>query len=155
LAQNLFKQASQRITTGDLNRVVRQALEKQPPPMRQNRRAKVYYATQVATNPPTIVLFTNEPSLFDNTYQRYLLKFFRDSLPFAEVPIKLYLRRKRRDEQVPEEEKSAPIVEEIRSKESRKKPKLDVSALTFRTSVSDDEVKKESKHYESELWNDL
>ena len=48
--------------------------------MRQNRRPKVYYATQVATHPPTIVLFTNGPELFDNTYQRYLLKTFRDQL---------------------------------------------------------------------------
>ena len=68
-----------------------------PPPMRQNRRPKVYYATQVATNPPTIVLFTNGPQLFDNTYQRYLLKTFRDQLPFREVPIKLYLRAKKRE----------------------------------------------------------
>ena len=48
--------------------------------MRQNRRPKIYYATQVAANPPTIVLFTNGPELFDNTYQRYLLKTFRDQL---------------------------------------------------------------------------
>src|SRR5262249_15140607 len=73
LAQNLFKQASARVSTGDLNRVVRQALEDNPPPMRMNRRAKVFYATQVASQPPTIVLFTNGPELFDNTYQRYLI----------------------------------------------------------------------------------
>jgi GTP-binding protein len=156
LAQNLFKQASRRMSTGDLNKVVRQALEKQPPPLRQNRRPKVYYATQVATNPPTIVLFTNEPDLFDNTYERYLLKFFRDSLPFAEVPIKLYLRRKRRDEQMPAEVKEpAPPAETKKSKESRRKSKLDVSALTFRTSVSDEELKQQGEHYESELWKDL
>jgi len=58
LAQNLHKQAGARVGTGDLNRVVRAALDAQPPPLRQNRRPKVYYATQVATNPPTIVLFT-------------------------------------------------------------------------------------------------
>ena len=39
---------------------------------------RIYYATQVAANPPTIVLITNGPELFDNTYQRYLLKTFRD-----------------------------------------------------------------------------
>src|SRR5262249_2521024 len=90
LAQSLHKEASARVTTGDLNRVLRQALTQQPPPLRQNRRPKVFYATQVATNPPTIVLFTNGPELFDNTYQRYLLKTFRDSLPFKEIPIKMY-----------------------------------------------------------------
>src|SRR5207302_348531 len=45
LAQNLFKQASARVGTGDLNRVLRQALADNPPPMRMNRRAKVFYAT--------------------------------------------------------------------------------------------------------------
>ncbi len=98
LAQALHKQASARVSTADLNRVLRQALEQAPPPMRQNRRAKVYYATQVAANPPTIVLFTNGPELFDNTYQRYLLKAFRDHLPFHEVAINLYLRRSKSEE---------------------------------------------------------
>jgi GTP-binding protein len=98
LAQALHKQAGLRASTGDLNRVVRQALDASPPPLRQNRRAKVYYATQVATHPPTIVLFTNNPELFDNTYQRYFIKTFRDQLGLNDVPIKLHLRAKRRDE---------------------------------------------------------
>jgi len=99
LALHLHKQASERVSTGDLNRVLRQALELQPPPMRLNRRPKVYYATQVATNPPTIVLFTNGPELFDKPYIRYLLNTFRDSLPFRDVPIRLHLRDKNRSEQ--------------------------------------------------------
>jgi GTP-binding protein len=94
LAQNLFKQACARVGTGDLNRVVRQAVADNPPPLRMNRRPKIFYATQVGTQPPTIVLFTNAPELFDNTYQRYLLKVFRDQLPFHDVPIHLQLRGK-------------------------------------------------------------
>jgi len=92
LAQTLHGQASARVGTGDLNRVLRAALEQTAPPMRQNRRPKVYYGTQAGTNPPTIVLMTNGPDLFDNTYLRYLEKTFRDQLPFGEVPIKLTLR---------------------------------------------------------------
>ena len=99
LAQHLHKQASARVGTGDLNRVLRQALEASPPPLRQNRRPKIFYATQVGSNPPTIVLFTNGPELFDNTYQRYLIKTFRDQLQFNDVPIKLYLRRRQREDQ--------------------------------------------------------
>jgi GTP-binding protein len=98
LARNLFKQASTRATTGDLNRILKNALAAQSPPMRQNRVPKIYYATQVATLPPTIVLFTNGPDLFDKTYQRYLLKTFRDQLPFHDIAIKMYLRDKQRDE---------------------------------------------------------
>src|SRR5262249_19299917 len=119
LAQNLYKQASVRVGTGDLNRVVRQALEKQSPPLRQNRRPKVFYATQVATNPPTIVLFTNGPELFDNTYQRYLIKTFRDQLPFHDVPIKLYLRQRGREDQGPAERESVPKEARGRGKPGR------------------------------------
>jgi GTP-binding protein len=120
LAQNLFKQARARVSTGDLNRVVRQALTDNPPPMRMNRRAKVFYATQVATQPPTIVLFSNGPELFDNTYQRYLLKVFRDHLPFTDVPINLQLRGKRRDDK--EESEPAPA-KKARPKRLREPPR--------------------------------
>ena len=97
LAQNLHKQAGMRVGTGDLNRVIQRALFDQSPPMRQNRVPKVYYVTQVATHPPTIVVFTNGPDLFDKTYRRYLIKTLRDSFGFYDVPIKLYLRPKNRD----------------------------------------------------------
>jgi GTP-binding protein len=151
LAQTIFKQASARVGTGDLNRVLRQALDKTPPPLRQNRRAKIYYATQVATNPPTIVLFTNDPELFDNTYQRYLLKTFRDQLPFQEVPIQLYLRKKRRDDPaVPLDEMPGTPPQQ-----SKKKRKLaDPSGLPFKTSVNQDDLSRKSP-YESDLWKDL
>ena len=72
-------------------RAARRRWSDTPPPMRQNRRPKVYYATQVATNPPTIVLFTNGPELFDNTYQRYLAQ---------DVPRSAAVRR-RADQAVP------------------------------------------------------
>src|SRR5262249_44440451 len=98
LSQNLHKQASQRLPTNDLNRIIKEGYEAQPPPLRQNRQGKIYYATQVAANPPSIVLFTNGPELFDNVYQRYLLKYLRDHSPFREVPIKLQLRAKKRKE---------------------------------------------------------
>ncbi len=98
LAQNLHKQAGARVGTGDLNRVLRQALTDQPPPARMNRHPKIFYATQVAANPPTVVVFTNGPELFSSTYQRYLLKVMRDNLPFNDIPVKLYLRDKKREE---------------------------------------------------------
>lgn len=94
LAQNLHKQASARVSTGDLNRVVQKIYAAQSPPLRQNRQGRIYFATQASTNPPLIVLFTNGPQLFDNTYQRYLLKNLRDYLPFRDVAIKMYLRGK-------------------------------------------------------------
>lgn len=94
LAQQLHKQAGKRVKTGELNRVIRDAMEANVPPMRLGRTAKVYYAAQVATHPPTVVLVTNGPELFDNTYVRYLTKTLRDHLPFGEVAIRVLLRSK-------------------------------------------------------------
>jgi GTP-binding protein len=92
LAIQLHKQAGVRVNTGDLNRVVRDAVEANPPPLRNNRNPKIYYATQIGTHPPTVVLFTNGPDLFDDTYTRYLSRALRDAFPFSEVAIKLVLR---------------------------------------------------------------
>lgn len=93
-AQMLFKQSRARVTTGRLNRLLREALRHSPPPLHQNRRPRIYYATQVGVQPPTIVLFCNQPAAISQPYQRYLLGKFRDELDFAEVPIKLYLRKR-------------------------------------------------------------
>ncbi|MFO0954473.1 MAG: ribosome biogenesis GTPase Der [Isosphaeraceae bacterium] len=92
LSQSMFKQAQKRVGTGTLNRVLREAVDAHPPAMKENRTPRIYYATQVGTSPPTVVLFVNHTSLFDATYQRYLLNVFREKLPFHDIPIKLYLR---------------------------------------------------------------
>ena len=92
--QMLFKQSRMRVPTGQLNRMVRDAVRQNPPPHAENRQPKIYYATQVGIQPPTIVLFVNDPKLISKPYQRYLLGKFRDELSFDEVPIKLYLRRR-------------------------------------------------------------
>lgn len=95
-AQNLYKQSCDRIGTGELNRLIRAAITKNPPPMFGMIRPKIYYATQVASQPPTLVLLCNEPKAFAPDYRRYLLNILRDNLSFGEVPIKLYLHRRRR-----------------------------------------------------------
>ena len=80
-------------------RVVREAVEAHPPASRENRTPRIYYATQVGVTPPTVVLFVNSTRLFDPTYQRYLLNVFRERLPFRDIPIKLYMRSRRQDEE--------------------------------------------------------
>ena len=60
----------------------------------KNRRPKVYYCSQVGTQPPTIVMKVNNPKAFAPHYRRYLLGVFRDQLDFGEVPIKLYLQKR-------------------------------------------------------------
>jgi GTP-binding protein len=137
LAQNLHKQAGARVSTGDLNRLVQQAIADNPPPLRMNRRPKIFFATQVATHPPTIVLFTNGPQLFDKTYERYLVKTFRDHLPFHDVPIKLHLRNKRREDILPVEDKP------VRSPTMKKKP------------IVKGKRSPKGKHSKATLWDDV
>jgi len=82
------------VATSDLNKLLVAAVEANPPPIHQNRQPKIFYATQVGVEPPTLVLFCSNPAAISQTYRRYLLGVFRDRLPFTEVPIKLYLRRR-------------------------------------------------------------
>jgi GTP-binding protein len=133
LAVQLHKQAGIRVSTGDLNRTIRAAIEAAPPPMAGSRQPKVFYATQIGVHPPTIVLFTNGPELFDDTYVRYLTKVLRDTFPFSEVAIKVVLRakgeggRRMAEEEEPlaasplEVEDEAPI---LRTPKSRPQPAL-------------------------------
>ena len=149
LAQQLHKQSTTRVPTGELNGVIRRALEEQPPPMRQNRRPKIYYGTQVASNPPTIVFFTNGPQLFDQTYQRYLVKYFRDHLPFTDVPIRLYLKARTPDElqgEAPHESKAGERVGAAAGI---------ASGLKFKSKISDEELENEADHFDSGVWRDL
>jgi GTP-binding protein len=97
-AQMLFRQSLQRVPTARLNKLVRAAMEHSPPPLYRGRAPKIYYATQVAVQPPTIVLFCNDPRSLSQPYQRYLLGVFRDNCRFGEVPIKLYLRKREQTE---------------------------------------------------------
>lgn len=106
--QMLFKQSRQRVTTGQLNRLLRDAVSRNPPPLYQNRRPKIYYGTQVGIQPPTLVLFCNEPRALSRPYQRYLLGAVREQLQFEEVPVKLYLR-KRQSHDVRDELGSDPV----------------------------------------------
>ena len=62
-AQMLYKQSLSRVGTGQLNKMLQAAMEYNPPPDQPGVRPKIYYATQVAAQPPTIVLFCNNPKV--------------------------------------------------------------------------------------------
>ena len=94
----MFEQSCTRVSTGQLNRFVRALVEKRGPSNRTGKPARVYYVAQVKTNPPTIALVVNDPDLFTDNYERFLLNRFREALPFPEVPIQLVIRAKRQKE---------------------------------------------------------
>ncbi len=92
LALALHRQASTRLTTGQLNQAVEDILSMRGPGGAGAKPVKVYYATQIGVRPPTIVLFVNHPPSVTEEYRRYFLRQLRQRTALSEVPIRLLLR---------------------------------------------------------------
>ncbi|HLT18430.1 MAG TPA: ribosome biogenesis GTPase Der [Thermomicrobiales bacterium] len=85
-----------RISTGELNRMLRDAVAAHPPPTRPNNWVKFYYATQVDIEPPRFVFFCNNPKNVHFSYKRYLENEIRSRWQFTGTPIILHFRSRRR-----------------------------------------------------------
>jgi GTP-binding protein len=78
-----------RLSTSKINAILQKAMDYQPPPSHAGAQLKIYYGTQVRSNPPTFVLFVNNPSLMHFSYMRYLENQIRLEHGFLGTPIKL------------------------------------------------------------------
>jgi GTP-binding protein len=93
------------VPTAELNRALEEATTRNVPPLRGKRRARFYYATQVAKKPFTVLVFMNAPELIAPNYHRYLEGFFRKRFGVRSAPLRVRLRgRAERDDDA---EKSA------------------------------------------------
>jgi GTPase len=96
--EKIRQHATRRTGTGELNRFLRAVMERQPPPLRTNRRFKLLYATQVLPEiprpfqPPVFLLFVNDPRLLPESYLNYLHGRLRERWEFPGLPIFLNLR---------------------------------------------------------------
>ena len=90
----VYGQSVMRVTTGMLNDVLGDAMIRVQPPSDKGRRLKIYYMTQIATAPPTFVIFCNNIELFHFSYQRYIENCLRETFGFMGTPIKLIIRMK-------------------------------------------------------------
>ena len=90
----VYGQSVMRVTTGMLNDVLGDAMIRVQPPSDKGRRLKIYYMTQIATAPPTFVIFCNNIQLFHFSYQRYIENCLRETFGFMGTPIKLIIRMK-------------------------------------------------------------
>ena len=127
LAQHLFKQSHERVTTSKLNEAMQHILSERMPSAPKGRRPKIYYTTQTGVAPPTIVLFVNNAANFDESFRRFVINRFRELLPFDEVPMRLEFRGKG---EAGEDEKGKPTRDQIaglqhdqRGRLGRAKPK--------------------------------
>lgn len=84
-----------RLSTSSLNRILMQAQDKHAPTSKTGRILRIYYGTQVRSDPPTFMLYVNDVKLAHFSYLRYLENQIRKDYPFTGTPIHLVLKGKR------------------------------------------------------------
>jgi len=97
LSAQIFKQTTTWIPTAKLNKAFEMIMQEKAGSARRGGGGwpKIYYATQIAVNPVTILMFVNRPELFDENYRRFIVGRLRELLPIDEVPIRLLARSHR------------------------------------------------------------
>ena len=81
-----------RMPTADVNKLLREAVEKHPPRAKGSKRLKFLYASQVRTDPPLILFHVNDPRQVHFSYKRYLENQFREAFEFEGTPIRMSFR---------------------------------------------------------------
>ncbi|MEW6601647.1 MAG: ribosome biogenesis GTPase Der, partial [Nitrospirota bacterium] len=96
LVDRIIAEGSKRISTHDLNIFLRKVQTIQEPPMYRNRRVKIYYITQVKTNPPGFTIFTNFRDGIKEPYLKFLERQLRKHFTFEGVPVEVYVRERKK-----------------------------------------------------------
>jgi GTP-binding protein len=94
LVDEIMTEGSKRISTHELNMFLGDILSVKEPPLFQGKRVKIYYITQVKTNPPGFVIFTNKKEGIKEQYIRHLENQLRTRFSFKGVPIRFYVRER-------------------------------------------------------------
>ena len=93
-SKQIFLACNERIKTAEVNRIMKEAVDRRPPPSYRAQPIKLFFATQVETRPPEFVLFMNFPDKIGYAYLRYLRNTIRETLPFEGYDIKLHLKKR-------------------------------------------------------------
>lgn len=104
LALSAWEERRKRVATGELNRVLRDAIAMHAPPSRRGKRLRIYYVTQAEIEPPTFVVFVNDPELVHPTYQRFLENQLREAFGFVGTPLRIRLRGREPSDREQEEQ---------------------------------------------------
>ena len=97
-AEEVYAHASFRVPTGELNDLIGDAVRLNEPPSYLGRRMRVYFSSQVSTNPPVFALFVNDEGLMHFSYERYLENTIRGAYDFTGTPIKIVVREKKEED---------------------------------------------------------
>jgi GTP-binding protein len=88
-----YKCWNRRVPTPDLNRWLKEAVDRHTPPAARGRRIRLRYMTQASARPPTFIAFCSQPAALPKAYLRYLANSLRDAFDLPGVPIRLKLRK--------------------------------------------------------------
>lgn len=94
LVDRVYEQYTRRVATAEVNRFLEMIVAKHSPPVYQNKRAKFYYASQVATRPPAFLFSVNSATAVAPSYRKYLANQIREEYGFEGVPIKTVMRQR-------------------------------------------------------------
>lgn len=92
--REVYEQSRRRITTGQLNEVLADAVARMQPPTDKGKRLKVFYMTQASTSPPHFIAFCNDSELFHYSYKRYLENRIREAFSLTGTPVKMTIRER-------------------------------------------------------------
>lgn len=91
-ANRVYEARFLRLPTSTVNKILREAVQRHPPPVKGTRRLKLYFGTQVKTNPPVFLFHTNDATLVHFTYKRFIENRIREMFPFEGTPLILSFR---------------------------------------------------------------
>jgi GTP-binding protein len=97
-ALQVVEERDRRVTTAQINKLLREAVAKHPPASKPGKWLKFFYATQVDVAPPTFVFFVNDPTQLHFSYRRYLENQLRNTFGFTGTPIRMSFRGREEDE---------------------------------------------------------
>jgi GTPase len=95
LALRVQEERLVRLSTSQINRIIQRAQDQHPAPSKSGRSLRIYYGTQVRSDPPTFMLYVNHPEYAHFSYMRYLENQFRQDYPFIGTPIRIVLKARR------------------------------------------------------------
>ena len=98
LALTVHEERNIRLATSQVNKIIRDAVVRHPPPSKSGRQLKLFYGTQVRTDPPTFLIHVNDPELVHFTYKRYLENRFREAYHFTGTPIRFVFKAREQRE---------------------------------------------------------
>ncbi|MEK6582778.1 MAG: ribosome biogenesis GTPase Der [Nitrospirota bacterium] len=95
IIDEIIKERGKRISTADMNRFIQDVTSSTALPLYRGKQVKISYVTQVNTEPPAFVIFSNYPAGIKDSYIRYIERCMRERFSFAGTPVRIYKKVKK------------------------------------------------------------